>query len=365
MRKTGKVDTLLLSPGYNYVETLVEAIPPPIPTQDIEGIVREVYTKNPASGITVRVIDRSDGSLIEEVITGVDGKYSFLDILAETEVEFELGSVDHFWSYNNEYNVPEEFEDTVIVFNRLVYPKSVEIPMVGDNYLIDGDGEEVSEMVGADVINFEEILRHEDNMYPNDSINLDYVDGKNYINEYFYEGNSPITSVSTPRDITTTIQAGYEPYTNFYIGLLGWNIDFGGGNHVSPIFVPTNYGVFATLGGEIEATSGGSEPLAPVIKEMEGRRLYLGDVTSPANGGRWSMMNSSASMPTEKDRAYVHLILLNQKARFNSSEETYSLEFMTNEDPSSKPLSTSKVLSGYIDIPGTKPHCKKYFNHKK
>lgn len=151
------------------------------------------------------------------------------------------------------------------------------------------------------------------------------------------------------------MQAAYDPYTNFFPGLLGWNVEFGGGNTTTPIWILTPYGVTATLGGEIETTG----QLSSFIKELEGRRLSLGVVTGPAQGGRESMMNQTATMPTEKDRAYVKLILLNQKARFDSNEETYSLEYLSTDDPSDTSDGT------YKDILGTKPHFKEMVDQSK
>ena len=149
-----KIDTVLVSPGANgfihYVEQII-----PAQEQDIEGIVRNVYSKSLESGVTVRVINRTTGELIEEDITGSDGAYSFLDIPAGTLVEFELGKSGELWMVNNEYDVPEEIIDSVEVMNRYFYPETVEVPQVGTNTTIQGDGEEIAELTGEDYINFD------------------------------------------------------------------------------------------------------------------------------------------------------------------------------------------------------------------
>jgi len=107
-----------------------------------------------------------------------------------------------------------------------------------------------------------------------------------------------------------------------------------------------------------------------MIKELEGRRLLLGDV-----GSRPSFMNSNPAMPDDKDRAYTHLILINQDGRFDTDQETYSLENITSIEPGmrsnegqntttykkEKPLPSVK----YTFVPSTKPHNKTHFNNKK
>jgi hypothetical protein len=349
------VDTLLVSEGVNGFTHYVEETGSN-PTQTIEGIIRNVYSKQAESGVTIRVINRSNGSLIEEDITTSNGQYSFPNIPAGTLVEFELGKPGELWVVNSEYDVPENITEPTVTFNRYFYPKTVEVPQVGSNSNIEGGGEEVAEMVGDDFINFEEILRDTDYMWANGSGS---ESARTWIENNFYEGNSPITTASTQRNITETMQQNYEPYTNFYSGQLGWNVNFGSGNLTTPLFSTTNYGVFAVIGGEIMTTEGGSEPLAPVIKELQGRRLQLGSVNS-----RISMMNASASMPTSKDRAYVYIIRINQDGRFDTEQETYSLEYATSVEPVSGSRGYSKD-GNYVDKPGNKPHCKSHFNHKK
>jgi len=360
-----EIDTVLVSPGDNAFIHYVNQILPPDAELDIEGIVRNVYTKQPESGVTVRVINRSTNDLIEEDITGSDGAYEFLDIPQGTLLKFELGKTGELWMVNNEYDVPTTLTDTVDVLNRYFYPKTVEVPQVGTNSTIQGDGEEAAEMVGADYINFEEILRGVDNMWANGATGT-YWSARTWIEDNFYEGNSPITTVNTQRDITTTMQQNYEPYTNFYPGQLGWNVNFGSGNTTSPFYSATNYGSFAVIGGEIMTTG----QLQSYIKELQGRRLQLGSVSS-----RPSMMNSTATMPDEKDRAYVHLILLNQDGRFASNQESYSLENLTSTAPTMQANASQENNSyqkekplpsaDYVEVVGNKPHSKTHFNQEK
>ena len=343
-----KIDTVLVTPGVFGVTHYVSE-EGSNPTQDIEGIVRHVYTKALESGVTVRVINRTTGELIEEDITGSDGKYHFADILAGTEVEFELGKTGELWMVNNEYDVPENISDTLIAFHRYFYPKNVEVPEVGANSIIIGDGEEAAEMVGPDYINFEEILRDLDYMWANGP-GTAYWSARTWIQDNFYEGNSPITTANTQRNITATMQENYEPYTNYYAGQLGWNVNFGQGNSTSPLYATTDHGVIAVIGGEIMITDDGT--LAPIIKELQGRRLQLGSVSS-----RPSMMNANPAMPDNKDRAYVHLILINQDGRFDTDQETYSLENLTSVEPDGK-------WGNKVDN-GNKPHSRMHFNKEK
>jgi len=142
-----QIDTVLISPETNFIEHYVNQILPPDPEQDIEGVVRNVYTKLLESGVTVRVINRETGELIEEDITGADGKYSFENIPQGTLVEFELGKPNELWMVNNEFDIPEEIVDTLLTFNRYFYPKTVEVPQVGTNTTFQGSGEEAAEMV--------------------------------------------------------------------------------------------------------------------------------------------------------------------------------------------------------------------------
>ncbi|RLD41772.1 MAG: hypothetical protein DRI89_08945 [Bacteroidetes bacterium] len=357
-----EIDTVLIVSGSNTIRHYVSVIPEN-QTQDIEGIVRNVYSKALESGVTVRVINRSTGELIEEDITGSDGKYSFENIPAGTDVEFELGKENELWMINNEHDVPNPVLDTIIAFNRYFYPKTVEVPEVGANSTIEGDGEEIAEMVGTDKINFEEILRDIDYMWANGP-GSPYWSARTWIQDHFYEGSSPITTANTMRNITTTMQNDYDPYTNFYPGQLGWNVNFSQGNLTTPILATTTYGVTAIMGGEMMMTDDGT--LAPVIKEMQGRRLLLGTVSS-----RPSMMNATAVMPDSKDRSYVHLILINQNGRFDEDHETYSLENITSVEPSSKAASgmglKEKPLPNteYQDLEGNKPHSKNHFNKEK
>jgi hypothetical protein len=72
-------------------------------------------------------------------------------------------------------------------------------------------------------------------------------------------------------------------------------------------------------------------------------------------------MNASASMPTSKDRAYVYIIRINQDGRFDTDQETYSLENLTSVEPTAK----APTGMGHHDIPGNKPHCKMHFNQQK
>ncbi len=318
--------------------------------QDIEGIVRNVYTKQAEAGVTVRVRDRTTGDVIDEVVTGSNGEYLFEDFNPGDEIEFELGKPGELWMVNNEYDVPAEIIDTLITFNRYFYPKNVQVPQVGTNTTIVGEGEEAAEMVGTDKINFEEILRDQDLMWANGPTS-GYWSARSWIADNFYEGNSPIATANTQRNITATMQQNYEPYTNFYPGQLGWNVNFGSGNSTSSLYAATNYNVTAVIGGEI-MTSG---QLQSYIKELQGRRLNLGTVNS-----RVSFMNASASMPNEKDRAYVYMILINQDGRFDTDQETYSLENLTSIEP------TSKAANGkWADEPGNKPHCRTHINHEK
>jgi hypothetical protein len=69
-------------------------------------------------------------------------------------------------------------------------------------------------------------------------------------------------------------------------------------------------------------------------------------------------------MPTSKDRAYVYIIRINQDGRFDTEQETYSLEYMTSTEPSRE---TRGVSQGgkYHDKAGSKPHCKSHFNQEK
>ncbi|RLD37656.1 MAG: hypothetical protein DRI83_03595, partial [Bacteroidetes bacterium] len=112
-----KIDTVLVASGDNYFQHYVTQ-QATNPEQDIEGIVKHVYTKLPESGVTVRVIDRSTGSLIEEDITGTDGSYFFANIAAGTLVEFELGKSGELWNVNNEFDIPTEIIDTLVTINR-------------------------------------------------------------------------------------------------------------------------------------------------------------------------------------------------------------------------------------------------------
>ena len=349
------IDTLLISPEDNYITHYVNQTIPPDPEQDFEGIVRNVYSKLPESGVTVRLIDRTLGTLLQEETTGPEGSYFFSNIAQGTLVEFELGKPGELWMVNNEFDIPANITDTVATLNRYFYPKDVEVPQVGANTIIQGDGEEIAEITGPDIVNFEEILRDVDNMWANGG-GGGYLSALTFIQDNFYEGVSPITTVSTARNITTTMQQDYDPYTNFYSGELGWNVNFGSGNTTSPLISTNTYGAYPVIGGEIMTTSGGSNPLAPYLKELQGQRLQLGNVTSPAGGGRWSFMNASAAMPTEKDRAYVHAILINQDGRFDTDQESYSLENMTSVEP---------TMKNWKDTPGNKPHSSRYFNHKK
>jgi len=59
-------------------------------------------------------------------------------------------------------------------------------------------------------------------------------------------------------------------------------------------------------------------------------------------------------MPTEKDRAYDLIIRINKQARFDTGEETFSLEYLTDEDPQEN----KSNKDGYKDEPGTKPYNK-------
>jgi len=360
-----EIDTVLVSPGTNGFTHYVNQTLPPDAELDIEGIVRNVYTKQPESGVTVRVINRSTNDLIEEDITGSDGAYEFLDIPQGTLLKFELGKAGELWMVNNEYDVPTTLTDTVDVLNRYFYPKTVEVPQVGTNSTIQGDGEEAAEMVGDDFINFEEILRGVDNMWANGATGT-YWSARDWIEDNFYEGNSPITTVNTQRDITSTMQQNYEPYTNFYPGQLGWNVNFGSGNLTTPFISATNYGSFAVIGGEIMTTG----LLKEYVKELQGRRLQLGSVNS-----RPSMMNANPEMPDEKDRAYVHLILLNQDGRFASNQESYSLENLTSTAPTMQANTSQENNShqkekplpsaDYVEVVGNKPHSKTHFNQEK
>lgn len=362
-----KIDTVLVSPGTNGFLHYVTQILPPDAEQDFQGIVRHAYTKQPESGVTVRVINRTTNELIDEVITGSDGAYSFENIPQGTLVEFELGKSGELWMVNNEYDIPSPITDTLEVLNRYFYPSTVEVPEVGANSTFQGDGEEAAEMVGSDFINFEEILRDTDLMWASGPWS-EYWSARTYIQDNFYEGTSPITTANTQRNITNTMQSYYEPYTNFYAGQLGWNVDFGQGNHTAPVFAVTNYDVAAILGGEIMATGGGSEPLAPVIKELQGRRLKLGTVNS-----RTSMMNANPAMPDNKDRAYVYMILINQKGRFSLDEETYNLTDLTSNAPTMRANEGQGVYgkeapllaADYVDMKGQKPHSKSHFNQEK
>ncbi len=142
-----KTDTVLVVPGTNGFIHYVNQIPQN-QTQDIVGIVRNVYSKNPESGVTVRVINRTTGDLIEEDLTQSDGAYEFDNIPAGTLVKFELGKPGELWMVNNFYDVPQEILDTLVTFNRYFYPATVEVPQVGANTTIQGDGEEIAEMVG-------------------------------------------------------------------------------------------------------------------------------------------------------------------------------------------------------------------------
>jgi predicted nucleic acid-binding Zn-ribbon protein len=348
-----EIDTVLVAPGVNYfqhyvIQQVTEVF------QDIQGTVRNVYSKQPESGVIVRVINRNSGELIEEDITGSDGQYFFADISAGTPVEFELGKTGELWMVNNEYDVPEEISDTLVTFNRYFYPKNVEVPQVGTNTTILGDGEEAAEMVGGDYVNFEEVLRDQDLMWANGP-NGSYWSARSWIENNFYEGNSPITTTSTERNITEDMQQNYDPYTNYYPGQLGWNVNFGSGNTTSHYYSGTEYGVVAIMGGEIMTTG----LLKEYIKELQGRRLDLGAVSS-----RESMMNSNPAMPTEKDRAYVYIIRINQKGRFDTSQETYSLENLTSTEPDRGTRGYTEE-GKYTDRPGNKPHCKAYPNLKK
>jgi len=350
-----EIDTVLVAPGDNYFQHYVVQ-QSGSDEQDIEGIVRNVYTKQPEAGVTVRVINRTTGDLIEEDITTSNGEYYFENIAAGTLVEFELGKSGELWMVNNEYDIPDEIIDTLVTFNRYFYPKTMEVPQVGTNTTIQGDGGEVTILVGTDKINFEEILRDIDYMWANGPTGT-YWSARSEIANLFYEGNSPIVTANTQRNITNSMQYYYEPYTNFYPGQLGWNVNFGSGNLTTPIFATTNYGVTAIMGGDMMM----SAQLANYIKEMQGRRMWFGDVPDASNGGWVSYMNNNPSMPGEKDRAYTHLILINQNGRFDVDEETYSCENLTSVEPTSK--ATSGI--GHTDIPGNKPHCKHHLNTEK
>ncbi|RLD55014.1 MAG: hypothetical protein DRJ05_13670, partial [Bacteroidetes bacterium] len=148
-----EIDTVLIVSGSNTIRHYVSQTPQN-QTQDIEGIVRNVYSKALESGVTVRLINRANGEIIEEDITGSDGKYSFENIPAGMEVEFQLGKPDELWMVNNEYDIPDEVMDTIVAFNRYFYPKTVQVPEVGTNSTIEGDGEEISEIYGQDYIHF-------------------------------------------------------------------------------------------------------------------------------------------------------------------------------------------------------------------
>ena len=361
-----QIDTVSVITGPVGFVHYVQQILPPDATLDIEGVVRHVYTNNPESGVTVRMINRTTGELMEEVTTNSAGEYSFLDIAQGTLVEFELGKVGEIWSVNKEFDVPSPLIDTVKTLNRQFVPSTVEVPEVGTNSTIQGTGEEISEMYGDDYINFEEVLRDVINHWANGPGQA-YWTARTWGENNLYEGNSPVTTVNTQRNITSTMQSNYDPYTNFYPGQLGWNINFGGGNLT--LTTLSNWeGHFAILGGEIMTTGGGSDPLAPILKELYFRTWQCGNVNS-----RPSVMNATSTMPDQKDRAYLHLTILNQDGRFDNDYENYSLEDMTSTPPTMRSnegqgiYGQEKALSAtdYVDTPGHKPHSKENFNQEK
>jgi hypothetical protein len=357
------IDTILISPNSNLLQHYVNPIIPPDPTLDIEGIVRNVYTKLPESGVTIRLINRTTGLLVDEQVTDANGFYEFLNQEQGALLETELGKSGEFWLTNKEIDVPTAITDTILVQNRYFYPSTVEVPQVGTNTTFQGDGEEAAEMVGSDFINFEEVLRDTDLMWASGPTSS-YWSARTWIQDNFYEGTSPITTANTQRNINNTMQSNYEPYTNFYAGQLGWNVDFGSGNSTAPLFATTTYGVGAILGGEIMTTGG----LEEYIKELQGRRLSLGTVNS-----RTSMMNGNPAMPDNKDRAYVYMILINQKGRFSLDEETYNLTDLTSNAPTMRANEGQGVYgkeapmfaNEYNDVPGTQPHSKMQFNQQK
>lgn len=361
------IDTLLVASGTNGFTHYVNQTQTADPEQDFEGIVRNDYSKLPESGVTVRLIDRTSGTLLQEETTGADGLYFFSNIAQGTLVEFELGKPGELWMVNHEFDIPANIIDTLVTLNRYYYPEDVEVPELGANTIIQGDGEEISEIYGPDYIHFEEVLRDVDNMWDNGGTS-DYWTTRTWIQDNIYQGISPITTVSTARNITSTMQNNYDPYTNFYSGQLGWNVNFGSGNSTTTT-VSSWENHYAILGGEIMVTG----PIAAHIKEMQYRRWYAGDVASPANGGRLSVMNASASMPDDKDRAYMYLTIINQNGRFDTDEESYSLENITSTAPTMRSNEGQNIYAkekplpaaDYVDMPGTKPHSKRHFNQEK
>ena len=332
--------------------------------QDIIGQIFHAYAQMREEGVTIRVINRETGNLIEEQITDEFGIYEFLDIPAGTQVEFELGKPGELWMVNNEYDIPEAPTDTIVSFYRLFYPKQVQVPEVGANSTITGDGAEIAEMVGDDIINFEEVLRGV-NLMHNANPSSMYEQTKEFITDNFYEGTDPFVDASTARNITTMIQENYDPYMNFFEGELGFNVEEDGSNFVNTIVVSTSYGAEANIGGEMNVGPEGTNPLSPTVKIMQGERVNLGDTE------REGMMNEEPSMPNEKDRAYFKLISINQYHRFNGWRESFSMENLTSEEPTSRATEgmgfKEKPLpnANYYDKPGNKPYHQGMMNQEK
>ena len=298
---------------------------------NMTGSVREFYTQSQlVSGVGMLVRDRNTGVTIDSTGTNASGFYSLHNIPAGLEAEIVMiGKANHF-NRIQDYDFPaivQSLEDSLISGkNTLHVPFDFTIPQTANDpapATLVAVAAEVAEMVGpADEQNGEEIARFENRIYltnfgaPEDS--AFYHAAEQAIDSLFYSGQgSPLVLVPNHINISPYHQLNY----NIYVGFpdqLGWNVTRGGGNITTPISSSAATGGYI-LGGQINIT-GNVGDITSSIKELQGRRLQLGDVTS-----RVSFMNIMSSDPNTKDRAYVHAILINHDARVMQSYEVFPL----------------------------------------
>jgi len=295
-----------------------------------------------------------DGKITRDsaAVDPATGLYSLANIPAGTQGELVLVSPDTSqWFHRiNNYNLPEfvqSLNDTLIEGqNTLLVPRQLIIPQTENDpapATITANPSEVTELVGpADQKNGEEIARFENRIYltnfgtPADSAY--FHTANEAIDSLFYFGQgSPLILVSNQINISAYHQINYN-INNGFPNELGWNVTRGGGNITSPLYSNAATGLFI-LGGQINITG----DLADEIKEIEGRRLQLGDVTS-----RVSFMNPNPSLPNIKDRAYVHAILINQQARVMTGNEIFSLNGLSTTLQTNNPENKLNNKTYYI-----------------
>ena len=246
---TDKIDTIVFAPinGITdfYADHLVDGVPN---HRDVSVIIREDYDTLRLENVMVKMRDYNTGLIVDSALTDANGVAVMENVPLGTVFKLEYGNEvslnnrPDYFSRIDDLTIDSitgtnlVFADTVesVVRQRTLPKKWLTVPKragetgTADSVNIGGNSNWLTEII-TDSVNIEAAKGRDINIYVDPQSYESYFDDEyvNYGDSLFFPTNAdePWNYISSPINITSTMETNYDENTNFYPGQLGVTID--------------------------------------------------------------------------------------------------------------------------------------------